>query len=78
MDIGGIHLAGGGTNPQGGKRLLWYWPEKDVWKVVTVIIIFCLTTSIDFHDVLHGFWAGPGTGITSLEAKLLHKLINIS
>ena len=23
--VGGIHLAGGGTNPQGGRRLLGHW-----------------------------------------------------
>ena len=23
---GGIHLARSGTNHQGGRRLLWYWP----------------------------------------------------
>ena len=32
------------------------------------------TTSIAFHDVLHGFWAGRSTGTVSLKANLLYKL----
>ena len=46
-----------------------------VWKLGMVILNFCLTTSIDFHDVFHGFWAGRGIGSTSLEAKLIHQLM---
>ena len=30
-----------------------------------------LTASITFHNVLHGFQVGRGTGTASLEAKLL-------
>ena len=48
-----------------------------VWKVVTIIQILRLATSIDFHGVLHGFWAGLGTGTTSLEAKLIQQLISM-
>ena len=33
-----------------------------------------LTSSITFHDVLHGFRAGHGTGTPTLEAKLLQKI----
>ena len=29
-----------------------------VWKVVTVILNRRFTASIDFYDVLNGFWAG--------------------
>ena len=46
-----------------------------VWNVVTIILNLCLTTSIDFHDVLHGFWLGRVTRTTSLEAKLLQQLL---
>ena len=35
---------------------------------------FRLTASITYHDFLHGFRAGRGTGTTILEAKLLQKL----
>ena len=31
-------------------------------------------TATTFHDVLHGFWAGRGTGTNNLEAKLLQQL----
>ena len=33
-----------------------------MWKVVAVILNRCLTSSITFHDVVHGFRAGRGTG----------------
>ena len=46
-----------------------------VWKLVMVIINLCLTTSIDFHDVFHSFWAVCGIGTTSLEAKLIHQIM---
>ena len=45
-----------------------------MWKVVAVILKLRLTSSITFHDVLHGFRAGRGTGTTTLEAKLLKQL----
>ena len=32
------------------------------------------TSSITYHDVLHGFRAGRGTGTATLESKLLQKL----
>ena len=48
-----------------------------LWNVVTVIINLRFTSSIAFHDVLHGFWEGHGTGTASLEAKLLQQLAAI-
>ena len=45
-----------------------------MWKVVAVILNRRLTSSITFHDVLHGFRAGRGTGTANLEAKLLKQL----
>ena len=45
-----------------------------VWKVVTVITNLRFTAYIAFHNVLHVFQAGHGTGTASLEAKLLQKL----
>ena len=45
-----------------------------IWKVMAVILNRRLTSSITFHDVLHGFRAGRGTGTATLEAKLLQKL----
>ena len=45
-----------------------------MWKVVAEIINRRFTASITYHDFLHGFRAGCGTGTTTLEAKLLQKL----
>ena len=44
------------------------------WKVVAVILHRRLTAGIKFHDALHGFWEGCGTGTATLEAKLLQQL----
>ena len=45
-----------------------------MWKVVAEILNRRLTASITFHDFLHGFWAGRGTGTATLDAKLLQQL----
>ena len=45
-----------------------------MWKVVAAILNRRLTSSITYHDFLHGFWAGRGTGTATLEAKLLQQL----
>ena len=44
------------------------------WKVMAVIIHRQLTTGLQLHDALHGFWEGCGTGTATLEAKLLQQL----
>ena len=41
---------------------------------MAVILNRRFTSSITFHDVLHGFRAGRGTGTATLEAKLLQQL----
>ena len=45
-----------------------------MWKVVAAILNCRLTAFIIFHDFLHGFWAGCGTGTATLKAKLLQQL----
>ena len=47
------------------------------WKVVAVILHHQLTTGITFHDALHGFREGRGTGTATLEAKLLQQLADM-
>ena len=42
-----------------------------LWKTFTILMNPRFTADITFHDVMHGFQAGRGTGTTSLEAKLL-------
>ena len=45
-----------------------------MWKVVAAILHRRLATAITYHDLLHGFRAGRGTGTATLEAKLLQQL----
>ena len=40
-------------------------------KVVEVILNRRFTDSITYHNLLHGFRAGHGTGTTTLDTKLL-------
>ena len=44
------------------------------WKLMTVILHRRLTTGIQLHDMLHRFREGCGTGMATLEAKLLQQL----
>ena len=39
-----------------------------------MILDLRFTYSITSHHVLHSFWAGYGTGISSIETKLIHQL----
>ena len=45
-----------------------------VWKVVAAILHLWLTGSTTYHDFLHGFRAGRGTGTATLKAKLIQQL----
>ena len=45
-----------------------------MWKVVAAILNRRFTASITYHDFLHGFRAGRGTGTATLKAKLLQQL----
>ena len=45
-----------------------------VWKAVAVIINFRFTASITYHDSLHGFLAGRGTGTATLKVKLIEQV----
>ena len=48
-----------------------------MWKVVAAVLNSHFTASITYHDFLHGFWAGHGTGTATLEAKLLQNLSSL-
>jgi exonuclease III len=48
-----------------------------IWKLIAAIINERLKESIDFHDALHGFRAGRGTGTATIEAKLCQQLAAI-
>ena len=45
-----------------------------MWKVVAAILNSRFTASITYHNFLHGFRVGYGTGTTTLDAKLLQQL----
>ena len=68
-------MAGGGTEPQGGGGYRGIDLVEAAWKIIMAILNCRFIASITFHDVLHDFRAGRGTGAASLEAKLLQKLV---
>ena len=48
-----------------------------LWKAISGIIHRQISSSIKFHDVLHGFCAGRGTGTATPKANLLQPLIDM-
>ena len=60
--------------PKGKKEYRGIELVEVTWKVVKVILHRQLTTAITFHDALHRFREGRGTGTATLEAKLLQQL----
>ena len=63
--------------PKGGKEYRDIGFVEVMWKVVAEILNRRLTASITFHNFLHGFWVGRGTGNATLKAKLLHQLATL-
>ena len=64
----------GVLNPK-GKGDYWGISLVEVmWKVVAVILNRRFTSSITFHDVLHGLRVGRNMGTATLEGKLIQKL----
>ena len=61
--------------PKGKKNYRGIGLVEVMWKVVAAILNRHLTASITYHDFLHGFRAGCGTGTVTLEAKLLQQLV---
>ena len=45
-----------------------------IWKLVAAILNLLIIASITYHDFLHGFLAGCGSGTATLEAKLIQRL----
>ena len=60
--------------PKGKRNFRGVGLVEVTWKVVAVILYLRLTAEIKFHDALHGFREGRGTGTATLEAKLLQQL----
>ena len=63
---------------KGGRGDFWGIGLIEVlWKAATSLLNQRLTAAITFHDVLHGFWEGGGTGTAGIEANLLQHLTAI-
>ena len=60
--------------PKGKKDYRGIGLVEVMWKVVAVILNRRFISSITYHDALHGFRVGRGTGTATLEAKLLQQL----
>ena len=60
--------------PKGKKDYRGIILVEVMWKVVAAIINCRFTSSITYHDALHGFRAGRRTGTATLESKLLQQL----
>ena len=71
---GGGHVSGCGPGTQGGKYYRGIGLVDVMWKVVAAILNLQITASITFHNFLHKFRSGCGTGTATLEAKLLQQL----
>ena len=47
---------------------------ETLWKVVEALIDTCLRASLQFHEVIHGFQAGRGTGTAIMDMKLAQEI----
>ena len=63
--------------PKGKREFRGIGLVEITWKVVAVILHRRLAAGIKFHDALHGFREGRGTGTATLEAKLLQQLASM-
>ena len=46
-----------------------------LWKNVSGAINHRIVAAITYHDIIHGFWEGRGTRTASLEANMIHQLM---
>ena len=60
--------------PKGKKYYRGIGLVEVMWKVVAAILNIRFTASITYHDFLHGFRAGRGTGTDTLDSNLLQQL----
>ena len=60
--------------PKGKKDYRVFGLVEVMWKIVAAIFNCQLTASITFHDFLHSFRAGRGTGTATLEVNLVHQI----
>ena len=55
----------------GGTKFIGIGLVEVLWKAISGIINCRISSSIQFHDALHGFCAERGTGASTLEANIL-------
>ena len=48
-----------------------------LWKVMEAVIGTRIKKTMNFYDVLHGFFEGRGTSISIMEIKLAQKLASV-
>ena len=48
-----------------------------LWKLAASLLNLRLTSAITYHDALHRFRAGRGTGTSALKAKLIQQLMDM-
>ena len=60
--------------PKGKKDYQGIGLMEVMWKLVVDTLNLRFTASITYHDFLHGFREGRGTGTATLESKLLQQL----
>ena len=50
---------------------------KVIWNALSGVISWLIRAAVNFHDILHGFRDGQGTGTYPLEAKMIQKLTSM-
>ena len=63
--------------PKGGCYYQCIGIVEVMWKAVAVILNHHFTVAITYHDSLHGFRAGCGTGTDTLDVKILQKVASL-
>ena len=63
--------------PKGTKDTLGICLLETLWKVVEAPIDTCLRASLQFHDILHGFWYRRGMGTAIMELKFAQELSSV-
>ena len=50
---------------------------ETLWKVIEALIDTRIHVSIHFHDAVHGFWSGRGTGTAVMELEITQELARV-
>ena len=63
--------------PKGNREFRGIGIVEVLWNVLLGVIDQQVEVAVQFHDVIHGFWAGRVTGTASLKAKLIQQMSEI-